>query len=159
MTTPWAHLPFKSSHPALTVEDIEAVAKKTGLPFPAEYVEFLLAHNGGSFRPWPMYRIEGCPRDENGLLQSFFNIGTRDSLDLAGQYRTHRKRVPAGLLPVASDPGGNLICLACTGEKTGQVVFWERAYEANKDEGETVSWKNVYRIAESFPAFLLSLST
>lgn len=67
--------------------------------------------------------------------------------------------MPAGLLPIGSDPGGNLICLACAGEKARQVFFWERVKEANVHEGEVVGWGNVLLIAESFPAFLLGLPT
>jgi cell wall assembly regulator SMI1 len=157
MVVPWEHLAIRNSRPAVEAEAIDAVAKKIGLPFPPEYVEFLLAHNGGSFRPWPRYAIEGCPRDSAGLLQCFFNVGTSDSVDLLGEYKTHRRRMPSGLLPIASDPGGNLICLACTGEQAGRVYFWERAHEANTDEGEVVGWTNVFKISDSFPAFLFSL--
>lgn len=157
MSQPWDHLTIKYSGPPLTAAAIQAAEAKVRLLFPPEYVEFLLGHNGGSFRPWPSYPIEGCPRDTAGLLQCFFNIGAKESTDLVGQYQTHSQRIPPDLLPIASDPGGNLICLACKGEKAGRVFFWERAYEANTDEGEEVGWRNVFAIAESFPAFLRGL--
>jgi hypothetical protein len=154
---PWAHLKIRNARPAVSREAVEALSRKLGLSLPAAYVEFLLASNGGSFHPWPMYPIDDCPRDASGLLHVLFNVGTGDSVDLAVQHGIHRGRMPAELLPVGSDPGGNLICLACAGERAGQVFFWERAFEADPDAGQEVGWGNVFRVAESFPAFLRGL--
>jgi hypothetical protein len=157
MSLPWEHLSIRNSGPPLDAEAIRAAAAQVGLPFLPEYVEFLLARNGGSFRPWPEYRIDGCPRSEGGLLHCFFKIDANARTNLVEEFRVHRGRMPAELLPVASDPGGNLICLACTGEKVGRVFFWERAYEADTDAGQEVGWGNVFPIAENFPTFLREL--
>src|SRR4051794_6283497 len=103
MNQPGDHLTIKFSGPPLSAAAIQTAEAKVRLPFPPEYIEFLLAHNGGSFRPWPSYPIKGCPRDAAGLLQCFFNIGAKESTDLIGQYRSHHKRMPPELLPIASD--------------------------------------------------------
>jgi hypothetical protein len=135
------------------------VAANLGLPFPPAYVEFLLAHNGGMVEPLYSRRfpMQGCPRDTHGLIHVFFSVGSGDHIDLADKYETFRDRIPPGLLPIASDPGGNLICLACTGERSGQVFFWEQAFEANEDEGEEVGWDNVFFIAGSLEEFFRGL--
>lgn len=157
MTAPWDHLTFTNSSPAVDRAAIEAVATRLKLPFPDEYVAFLLAHNGGRVSPRE-FPITGCRRSAGGMVGVFFNVGTGDSVDLAGEYRTFRRRIPPGLLPIASDPGGNLICLACSGERAGQVLFWEQAFEANTDEGEKVGWGNVFLIAASLADFFRVLS-
>lgn len=158
MSHPWERLPFEGSSPAVDRKAIEAASKKVKLPFPPEYVEFLLGHNGGRIgHRWPRYPIEGCKRSTHGLLQVLYNIGGPEGIDLVQKHKVFRRRMPAGLLPIASDPGGNQICLVCTGERAGQVVFWERAFEANTDEGEKVGWGNVYRIADSLGDFFRGL--
>jgi hypothetical protein len=157
---PWEHVPLQHSGPKLTRQAIDDAAKKLKLPFPEEYAAFLLARNGGSI-DWMAYfsfPIEGCKRDTHGLLSVLYGIGPKQAgNDLANQYKTFRRRIPAGLLPVGNDLGGNLLCLACAGAKIGQVFFWEQAFEANTDEGDKVSWKNVFPVAASFNKFLLSL--
>lgn len=149
------------SRPAVSRQVIGAVSADLGLPFPPIYVEFLLAHNGGMVQPLRSlprrFPIQGCKRDTHGLVHVFFNVGTGDVVDLAKEYETFRDRMPPGLLPIASDPGGNLICVACTGERGGQVFYWEQEFEANEDEGEKVGWDNVYFIAESLEEFFRRL--
>lgn len=157
MGRPWDHLEIRFSSPPLDRPAIEAASKKVKLPFPSEYVEFLLAHNGGSVMPWLRFPIEGCERDTHGLLNGFYNAGDVEGNELIQKHKVFRRRMPAGLLPIACDPGSNQICLVCTGERAGQVVFWEQAFEANTDEGEGVGWNNVYRVADSLSDFFRSL--
>ena len=158
----WDHLQFERSAPAVDRKAIEAASKKVKLPFPPEYVEFLLAHNGGAIGPdwwrYLRYPIEGCKQDTHGLLQLFYSVGNPGgNADLVQKHKVFRRRMPPGLLPIASDPGGNQIGLVCSGGRAGQVVFWDQAFEANTDEGEKVGWGNVYRIADSLGDFFRSL--
>ena len=156
MSLPWDHLTFFNSGPAVSRKKVDALAKRVRLPFPPAYAEFLVAHNGGIPSP-QKFPIRGCKRDTHGLIQSFFGVGGDDDLSL--NYRTFRRRIPAGLLPIATDLGGNQICLACagSGKRPGRVFFWEMAFEANTDEGEKVGWRNVYAVADTFEAFLRDL--
>jgi hypothetical protein len=64
--------------------------------------------------------------------------------------------VPAGFLPLAVDPGGNLICLVISGTNTGKVYFWD--HEEEVEEGQQPGYSNVYLIANSFNEFLNSLT-
>jgi hypothetical protein len=161
MSAPWDHLTLSDCRPVVSREVIKSVSAKIGLPFPKLYVDFLLAHNGGSVenlrllpRRFPLQR---CKQDTHGLIQVFFNVSTGDVVNLAREYKVFRDRIPTGLLPIASDPGGNLICLACKGKGKGQVFFWDQNFEANTDEGEKVGWDNVYFIAGSLEKFFRGL--
>jgi hypothetical protein len=160
MSPPWEQLTLSDSGPPVDQKVIKSVSTKLGLPFPRLYIQFLLAHNGGMVEPLysRCFPIEGCKRDTHGLIHVFFEVGSGDAVDLAAKYKVFRRRIPAGLLPIASDPGGNLICLACKGERKGQVFFWDRAFEANTDEGEKVGWDNVFFIAASLEEFFRSLA-
>lgn len=163
MSAPWDHLTLSYSGPPVDRKAIKSVSAKIGLPFPKSYVEFLLAHNGGSVQNMCLlprrFPLQGCKHDTHGLIQVFFNVSTGDVVNLAREYKTFRDRIPPGLLPIASDPGGNLICLACKGKRKGQVFFWDQNFEANPDEGEEVWWDNVFFIAGSLEEFFRGLES
>jgi len=161
MSAPWDHLTLSNCGPAVSRDVIKLVSAKIGLPFPKLYVEFLLAHNGGRveiMRLLPRkFPVRGCKRNRYGLIHVFFNISRGDVVNLVREFKTFRSRIPPGLLPIASDQGGNLICLACKGKRKGQVFFWDQAFEANTDEGEKVGWDNVPFIAGSLEEFFRGL--
>jgi hypothetical protein len=153
VSSPWDRLTFFDSGPAVTRKAVEKVSQRLRLPFPPLYVDFLVARNGGVAVP-QKFPIRGCKRDTHGYVQVFYRVE-----ELADQARTFRRRMPPGLLPIANDPGGNLICLACegSGKRPGRVFFWEMEFEADTGEGETVGWRNLYHIADNFGAFLRAL--
>ncbi len=70
---------------------------------------------------------------------------------------TLRGRMPAELLPIGHDPGGNLICLAYRGEQRGTIYYWDHEMEA--EEGEPATWDNLYPLAKSFTEFLNGLTS
>jgi hypothetical protein len=68
----------------------------------------------------------------------------------------YQDRVPNTLLPVARDPGGNLLCLQLSEQDYGKVYFWD--HEDEVAEGETPGFDNVYFVAASFDELLNNLS-
>jgi hypothetical protein len=48
----------------------------------------------------------------------------------------------SGLIPIAHDPGGNMVCLAVTGEKMGKIFFWD--HEGISSEEETYGHDNIF---------------
>lgn len=142
------------SHSPLVEEDIAEVEQQLGVIFPPDYRAFLLAHNGGYPDP-NVFPISGLQSDDHGILEWFFCIQAGDYNDLIRNTSTFRGRVPPNLIPIASDPGGNLICLSVTGRDVGTVYYWD--HEEEVDEGEPPDYTNVYFIADSFSTLLDSL--
>ena len=62
---------------------------------------------GGTIGHGPRYPIEGCKRDTRVLLQVLYHVGDPERNDLVQKHKVFRRRMPAALLPIASDPGGN----------------------------------------------------
>jgi cell wall assembly regulator SMI1 len=140
----------------LSEHDITQVEVQLGLSLPAGYRNFLLAHNGG--RPEPdAFPIHNNPSDDHGLVHNFLCIKKEDNYNLTVWAKRYRGRIPSDLLPIAKDPGGNLICLSVSGADVGKVYFWDHEEEAG--EGETPGYDNVYFVANSFQEFLESLTT
>ncbi len=119
---------------------IDAAEKKLGLRFPETYRDFLMGHNGGR------------PDDDDFELSSvryFLAIDGKPHHDLEHAWHSYSGRIPAGLLPIAGDPGGNLILIGLRGKSKGQIYFWDHEEEGSP---EAASF-----LAASLEDFLASL--
>jgi len=114
----------------------------------AEYRNFLMQFNGG--RPEPE-SFDFADDSDASMINQFFGIGTGSHDDLERMYRAFSDRIPELFLPIANDPGGNLICIGLDGADRGKIYFWDRNEEA---DGTIPDMSNMYLLAESFPAFL-----
>lgn len=138
---------------------LQNAERALGKALPEEFKRFVLKHNGG--RPEPAtFRVRWSGQDwaigwERNMVHFFlsFQGGSENFLDYS---RTFQGRIPADTVPIAYDPGGNLILLGISGPTVGRVFFWMREYEV--PEGETPDYSNVGLIANSFNEFLDSLA-
>jgi len=136
----------------LSAKDLEAIELQAGARLPNEYKAFLLRHNGGRPRP-NAFPIQGLPNNPFGVIQVFFGIDDPvESCNLDWNIKTLNARLPANLFPIACDDGGDIVCLSLFGDDAGSVLFWD----CYNEPGEP-SYANVYRIAESFTAFIEGL--
>jgi len=150
-------LAITESRESVSEEQIAAVERQLGSSLPRDYRDFLLAHNGGRVRP-AVFSVHGNPHFGSKCVVHFFNaIDPGKSHDLLWKAEIYRNRMPLGFLSVASDPGGNQICLVLSGSNIGKVVFWDHHCE-EMDEDMPPSEDNVYLIANSFTEFLESLT-
>jgi cell wall assembly regulator SMI1 len=149
---------IENSEAPLSEERLREVERDIGLNFPEQYRRFLLAHNGGTPVPAVFdYKIEkGAYTDS--IVDWFLAIydGEHDNFEDSVQvYKSREPRIPNNFIPIAHDPGGNLICISASGGDLGAVYFWDHEREA--DRGETPSYANVHLIADSFDEFLAGL--
>jgi hypothetical protein len=140
---------FDECGPELCPERIRRLESELGMSLPDEYKTFLLRHNGG--RPIPnAFPIEGLANNPFGVIQVFFGVDDPiESCNVDWNYDVHKGRVPSNLLPIATDDGGDLVCLSIFGDDSGAVLFWDRHSEPAEP-----SYENVYRIAASFAGFI-----
>jgi hypothetical protein len=146
---------FSASFPTIDERRVIDLEETLNMSFPQDYRNFLLSHNGGhpSFDVFP---IRGHPISDSSMIQLFFGIANGEYDDLSAMFHRSRGRIPANLVPIARDYGGNLICLALSSNNKGRVFFWEHEGEAR--EGDQPTYGNIYLIAESFNALLNSLT-
>lgn len=135
----------------LSPEDLDKLEQKIGLKLAEPYREFLLLYNGG--RPKPnLFPLANNASDSHGMLLSFLCVQEGDVYHLPTWIRRLSDRVPSGFIPIAVDPGGNVICLALSGDKQGKVYFWD--HEEEVEEGQVPGFQNMYLIADDFETFL-----
>ena len=142
-------------------EQFKKVEEQIGVTLPADYASFLVEYGGTTLDGGDEYvafpYLEEYPRGKIGLLNVFFGIIPGNGYDIVDNYLAYKGRMPFNLLPIANDPGGNVICLAIYGEDEGKVYFWDHEEEDVVDEGIEPSRDNLYLVAHSFEEFINSL--
>jgi hypothetical protein len=84
------------------------------------------------------------------ILDVLFGLMLGDGYDIVENARAFEDRLPADLLPVAQDPGGNLICIGVNGPRAGHVLFWDH----NGSRSGRSDDESVYPVAASWSEFL-----
>jgi cell wall assembly regulator SMI1 len=141
----------------IDVSQIAELEKSLHAELPQDYRSFLLIHNGGRPKKSVFIYMNGTS-EELGCINRFLGIhdGAFDNLYKSIEtYKSFQKRLPENLLPIACDPGGNLICLSLFGNDIGNIYFWDHDWEAEEDEEP--NYDNVHPIALSFIEFIDTL--
>lgn len=147
---------FSQTESKLSLAQIEEVEKYVRLDFPAEYKQHLLKYNGGQCTP-NVFKF-----DENGnwtesCIDWFLAIyeGEYDNLKKYIQiYKLEEKRLPIHILPIAHDPGGNLICISCHIDDVGYIYFWDHENEVNYSVSHDTDYSNLHFVAKSLNEFI-----
>jgi ankyrin repeat protein len=149
--------PIRRSADPITPEHLDAAEEILGVRLPAEYRDFLLAHNGGYPRRNTFYHTSGKGKNRETWLNVIYSVG-RDGIDdptVADLLSANVDRpvgLPAGVVFVAgANYMGNTghVCLGCDGDRAGKVYFRPEV-EPEKS--------TLYPVADSWPAFLGGMS-
>lgn len=150
---------FSQTEIQLTSSQIEKVERIVGLDFPTEYRNHLLKYNGGQCDPNEFNFLENG-KTTSSNVDWFLAIydGEYDNLeDYINTYKIEQKRMPSRILPIAHDPGGNLVCISCEGFDVGQIYFWDHEKEVDYGISDDEDDSNMSLIAKSFGDFLNGL--
>ncbi|MFT6500137.1 MAG: hypothetical protein ACJASQ_000244 [Crocinitomicaceae bacterium] len=147
---------FLDTEEQLTETQIKELESKINFVFPIEFKIHLLKFNGGRCEP------NTFSFEENGTITKssvdwFLALydGEFDNLeDYFNTYKIDEKRIPISFLPIAHDPGGNLICMNKTDNK---IYFWNHDFEVDYSSSDDNDWSNIYLIAESLNEFISTL--
>jgi hypothetical protein len=137
--------------PPAELDAAERRLAELGHPIPASYRAFLTEQDGG--RPVrDRFSFEQDNQPQRDAVKAFLGVRPPASPRATNLVRTARilgDRVPYGVLPIAKDHVGNLICLDGRDGRDGPVYFWDHEYE-----GEPPDEANLYEIAPDLPTFL-----
>lgn len=136
---------------------LTAFETRLGIKLPSTYRGFLQDYNGGIPHETNQFFtfIDDDLRKE-AMVQDFFGFHDIGYSNLNTFSKWIGVRVPHELLPIAMDPGGNLICLGIRDDVLNKVFFWDHDWEY--EEGETPGYRNVYPVADTFREFVAMLS-
>jgi len=150
---------FTQTELQLNVDQIIEIEKYAGLNFPQEYTEHLLQHNGGQPSP-NTFKFNENGNWTESCIDWFLAIydGEFDNLkDYIWDYKFEEKRLPNHMLPIAHDPGGNLICISCGLKDKGYIYFWDHENEVDYSSSDDSDYSNLYLVSETFNGFINNL--
>lgn len=143
---------FSNSPPQPSEAELAAVERLLRSPLPPEYRAFLQSQNGGTPTP-DNFLIPGEGKlPQRYYVNRFLSVKFPETeTDLVGYYRffvRERGILPAHLLPIADDYGGDLYCLSLSASDYGKVYYLD--HEETDDTGRPA----LTLIAESFDRLL-----
>lgn len=150
---------FSETEVSLNISQIEELEKFIGLSFPSQYKEHLLRFNGGKCSPNVFSFIENG-KTTDSCIDWFLAIydGEYDNLRKEIEMvKIEEKRMPRQMLPIAHDPGGNLICISCGNDDYGMIYFWNHEKEVDYEMANDSDYSNLYLIAKNFDEFMEQL--
>lgn len=148
---------IEKAKPPLSAARLLEMEQYIGVRLPEPYRRFLRAHNGGKPKP-DCFTFKNRQGPYTGSMVDWFlsiHDGENSNFkDYYETYKVHQKRVPDRMVPIADDPGGNLVCISVSGDDAGAVYFWDHENEA---DGTEPSMDNMDLIADNFDEFLACL--
>ncbi|MCM3539100.1 MULTISPECIES: SMI1/KNR4 family protein [Priestia] len=138
---------IKLIHDKLPLKDLETFEKEHDLKFPDSYREFLLNYNGGYVNPDVFYISS---EEGKSVVNVFYGIGNMYN-NLEKKFDFFEDILDIGFIPIASDPGGNQICLGISEEFYGEIYFCNHEQETDK------SMENMSFLAIDIDEFLDNL--
>jgi len=129
--------------------DIADFERRVGLKLPEDYRNFLAANNGGECHSDGTFREAGTNEEISSVN---IVLGLRDDpdYDIEQALSGMRERMPASLLPICYDDGGNYLLLDCSDERRGTVYFLSLEAADEDEEGEPPALESLTVIARSF---------
>jgi hypothetical protein len=104
-------------HREATEIDVSQFEMEIAARLPDDYRAFLLRYNGGY--PQPNGFVGG-----NEVLNYFFGLWQKRA-SLNYELLAYRDFIPKGMIPIACDPGGNLVLLEVARPNRGRIWFWD----------------------------------
>jgi len=135
----------------IDVNLIDLLEERLSINLPCEYRDFLTLYNGGYPDPDGFLFKDGS---DGSSVDFFFDIGTSAEKSIEGTVRRYKNRIPESFLPIARDPGGNLVLIKLYGAAAGSIFFWDHEAESDSDHP---SASNISLISNSFNEFIKNL--
>jgi SMI1-KNR4 cell-wall len=124
--------------------------------FQSNYRDFLQHYGGYAFDRLVCYPyLEPFYGGKEGSLDLFFGLIDDENYGLLNNWNIYKGRMPSNLLPIATDPGGNIICLSLDKETQEAIYFWDHSEEGI--DNKSPRYSNIYLVANSFDEFMNSL--
>jgi hypothetical protein len=118
---------------ANAIDDAES---KIGCVFSADYRHVLANYGPVGFGAGAVLSLPaGCPIGDHFSVDVVFGLGTRPVWDLAAlALDTYQGQLPSGVVPIAADPGGNLLVMSCAVGGVNTVFAWDHEHREFSEE-------------------------
>jgi hypothetical protein len=145
---------IRDDRPPVSAErlaEAEARLVEIGTRLPPSYKAFLAEQDGGK----PVrdtFSFQQHDRVQHDFVRLFFGIAESPNGDLVTEANLARDRLPADVLPIATDNFGNLVVLDGRDGRDGPVLFWDHEFQSDPPSED-----DLFFVAPDFETFLASL--
>jgi hypothetical protein len=143
---------FEDDRPPAPLTELAALERalgERGFTLPQSYKAFLARHDGGRPTGPRVFRFREGDSEGRSSVTNFLGVRPSPDGDLLLQIKSTGDDLPKGVLPIATDPNGNAICIDARDGRDGPVLFWDHE-QVPEEPGDA----NLYEIAPTFEAFL-----
>lgn len=142
--------------PPLTTSLCTSFEKEHSLTLPDDYKYFLCnTLNGGSLSC--KKTSIALPNNDATPINNFFGIDAHETFNINEKmWILGDEDLPADMIPIANDPGGNFFFLKTSTEDAGKVFFYDHEMESN-DPPTADNNPSLTVVANSFTEFLDSI--
>ena len=155
---------LRENNDAVSLQDIEQFENEIGMKLPNDYIEFVSEFGLSTFGideeegeedgcEYVCFLIEPSYRGGSGILDVFLGFAHQGAYNLLNSYLTYQQRLFPAYIPIAYDPGGNVICMSLNSDNYGSIYF------VDHEEMEENRKSKIYLISNSFTGFINSLYT
>lgn len=137
-------------------EEVIEIENGLGIKFPEDYKAFIIQMNGGTPQEDMLYNFydEVSELENISIIRSFFSLYADDTVlknNLKVIYNTMKNEgtIPADMIPIADDPGGNIISISLNKDDYGFIYYLNHEFE-DVETGYLMKSK----IADSFNSFI-----
>ncbi|HEY4309050.1 MAG TPA: ankyrin repeat domain-containing protein [Pirellulales bacterium] len=139
-----------SEDPPLDREAIEELELVLGVHLPADYIDFLLAFNGGYFRPDVRFDLASANFIDGAMITGFSGEPGDGANGLGAHSKLFRDRLPEGHLAIADGPGQDLLTLKFDSPRDfAGVWYWDSTAFWISEDRQSMFW-----VADTFHDFL-----
>ena len=154
---------LRKNNDTVSLQDIEQFENEIGMKLPNDYIKFITEFGLSTFGldeedeedgcKYVCFSIESYYKGGEGILDVFSGFVHHGAYSLLNSYLTYEQRLFPAYIPIAYDPGGNVICMSLNSDN------YESIYFVDHEEMEENRNSKVYLIATSFADFINSLHT
>jgi hypothetical protein len=133
---------IRDERPPVSAErlaEAEARLAEIGTRIPPSYKAFLAEQDGGD-PVRDVFSFRQHDREQHDLVRLFFGIAQSPNGDLVSEADLARDRLPADVLPIATDNFDNLIVLDGRDGRDGPVLFWDHEFQSDPPSEDDLFW-------------------
>jgi len=138
-------------------KDFQAFESLIGSPLPADYRTFLAKYGVIGFPEPVTFSYSATAKNKAGrsLVSVFYGFDPKGQCSLQTVRGRYNARLRPEYVPVAEDPGGNILVLQVRGPQTGRVGVY--LHDRQGDDLAEIGTENLALVADSFDLFMRGL--
>lgn len=119
--------------------DIAAVERKFTLNFPHLFIETVKKFNEGS----PINNIFDTDKSKERVFANLLSFNLDSKISIISVWEDNKERLPNGVIPFATDPGGNYICFDYRSANEPSIIFWNHEEDFVLNEENEIEYPEV----------------